>query len=37
VTGAALPGKEGQRTVAGRLELPVRHLCYGLVEDGWMS
>ena len=33
VTGAALPGKEGQRTVAGRLELPVRHLCCGLVEN----
>lgn len=32
VTGAALPGKEGQRAVTGRLELPVRHLCCGLVE-----
>lgn len=27
VTGATLPGKESERTVTGRLELPVRHLC----------
>jgi hypothetical protein len=37
VTGGALPGQESQRTVAGRFELPVRHLCYGLVEEEWMS